>query len=29
MERVGGIEGAESWIEEWRRVGEERRVLLC
>ena len=28
MERVGGIEGAESWIEEWRRVGEEGRVLL-
>ena len=28
MEMVGGIEGAESWIEEWRRVGEEGKVLL-
>ena len=28
MEMVGGIEGAESWIKEWRRVGEERKMLL-
>ena len=28
MEIVGGIEGAESWIEERRRVGEEGKVLL-
>ena len=28
MEMVGGIEGAESWIEEWRGVGEEEKVLL-
>ena len=28
MEMIGGIEGAESWTVEWRRVGEEGKVLL-